>query len=98
MKQVAMLTSVNSKRDRFGNCENAFEFMVFETGQIIKGKTTGSETNIYNCMNLLPYMKRSIIFQTKEMGIRDFSEYKKDFEYGGCSSIEIAKFIIDKIE
>jgi hypothetical protein len=93
MKIRAVLTSYNSKRDRFGNCYWAFCWTSTATGRKATGQICGGESNIQNIIRAMGLESAQIVYTNVEMGVREFERFTKGLPYAGCTPEELALFI-----
>lgn len=99
MKLTATLNIFNSKRDLNGNCYWAFEFVDHETGVKVQG-TGDTESNVSSITWEWSEPRewcRSIMVNRQELGIREFNRLTKHWEYAGCGSADLAKWIKRKL-
>ena len=105
-----VITPINSRRDRSGNCYWAFHYLNTQTGKTVEGSISGGESNIRAVMLYLDSpdgnavgwdkAKESVAMQqAQELPIREFDRRFKPSvcEYAGCLPEEIARFIRSRI-
>lgn len=100
MKIHSTLEILNSKRNKYGNCEWAFRFTDHETGKVAQGKISGNDSNIYAVR--MGWSKKSewdrgINVIREELMIRDFRTLTKDWEYAGCTPDDLRAWIREKL-
>jgi len=93
VKIRAVLTSYNSKRDRFGNCYWAFCWTSTATGRKAAGQVSGGESNIRDIIRAMGLESAQVAYNNVEMGIRDFDRFAKGLPYAGCTADELALFV-----
>lgn len=94
----ASLEIINSKRDLYGNCYYAFCFQDNASGKFVYGSTSGGESNIRNSLRYIKLESNEVFIVQREMKIRQFDNFIKNFEYAGCKSEDIASFILQNLK
>ena len=96
---TGILEAINSRRDRYGNCYWALRYTDVKTGKTVCGTVSGGESNINAIRRYWSgdYWDHSVKFETRELGIREFSRLTKDWAYAGCGPEDLAAFIKAKL-
>ena len=99
---TATIAPVYSRRDKYGNCYWAFVFTDHATGQTVKARAGGGESNIRGIArhwNTPDDWDRSLFFvHPEELPIRQFNWQTADWPYAGSNPDELAQFIRDRLE
>lgn len=88
----------HSRRDQAGNCYWAFRCIEPMTGGMVEGRHGGGDANLQQALWDLDGDAppgRKVLRIEKEMGVREFERYVKEFPYAGCAGGSIAKHIAD---
>lgn len=100
MKYKGTLEAISSERNYYGNTYWALRYIDHKTGKIVEGMVSGGESNIYSILRYWGKKddwNRSILFNVFTLKKREFKELTKGWEYAGCRSDDLAKFIKNKL-
>lgn len=89
------LTSINSRRDIYGNCSWAFIY-INESGKEVRAIISGSESNIRSIITAAKWDWKEVYYTNRELKIREFNKFVKGWEYAGCTPQELTKFIAER--
>jgi len=98
MKLKIILESVNSKRDRNGNCYWYFNYTDNETGKTISGTVSGGDSNIRSIVRELNLNWDEVHYFNTQMSIREFNKIYNNLPYAGCTAKELVSFIKKELE
>lgn len=101
VKITGFLTAHYSRKDFAGNNYWALEYKDADTGEVVRGKVSGGEANIYGILrhwNEPNDWDRSVMFYVVEHGIREFDRMVKDWPYAGSESEALANFIREQLK
>ncbi len=93
---VASLETLNSRRDRAGNCYFAFVYTDHATGKTARGTVSGGEGNVRGIvyeLNGKSWEPRNVLTSSRELGVREFDRMVKGWPYAGCTPAELAAFV-----
>lgn len=95
MKIKHILTAHHSRRDIYGNCYWFFTYTSTENGKTVRGKVSGSESNIRSIILELNggEWSENAHFNVEEMPIREFNRAAKNLKYAGCTPDQLVEFI-----
>jgi hypothetical protein len=89
----AIIESVNSKSDMYGNRYFFMRYTDTKSGKTIEGNISGGESNIRSIIREMGLEYSDVYFNTIELPIREYNRQSKGLEYAGCRAEEIVKFI-----
>ena len=101
---IGHLTAINSKRDIYANCYWAFTYVDAETGNVFNATISGTNNNISIARRFISDGVNEfndgnhIVYEEREMGIREFNKYTKNWPYAGCTPQDIAGWIMGQIK
>ena len=96
---IGHLTAINSKRDIYANCYWSFTYVDAHTGKVIHAVISGTNNNISTARRYISNGEKEfndgnhIHYEEREMGIREFNKYVKNWDYAGCTPEDIASYI-----
>ncbi len=90
------LTSINSKRDIYGNTSWAFVYINEDTKEV-RGTICGSDSNIRSIVTAAGWDWSTVYYTNREMKIREFNKFTKGWDYAGCTPKELFDFINKKL-
>lgn len=93
---VATLETLNSRRDRAGNCYFAFTYTDHATGKTVSATVTGGEANVRGILfelNGKSWEPRNVFTTSRELPIREFDRTVKGWPHAGCVPVELAAFV-----
>jgi len=93
---LATLVVHNSKGDIYGNRYWAFTFTDHVTGKSFSANCD-TDSGVRGAMRAMGYDNNAVLVHVDEMPIRQFIKFIKGFEYAGCISVDVAKYIERKI-
>ena len=94
----AVLQSIYSRRDKFGNVYWAFRFTDTATGKSVEGTISGGESNIRSMLRPLGLESSEVHSSIIELPIRQWNALTKDFRYAGCTADQLAAFVRAELE
>lgn len=89
----AILESLYSKRDIYGNCYWAFRFTDVPTGKQVTGTVSGGESNISAIVREMGLTWEQVHYSMQEIPIRQFNALTKAWAYAGCRPEELVGYI-----
>ncbi len=93
-----IVEALYSKMDRNGNCYWAMRVTDTETGKTVEGTVSGGESNIDSASRMMVSMQSNERhFSTSMLGVREFEQLTKAWEYAGCAPKDLAKWAEAKL-
>lgn len=93
----AILEIYNSKRDVNGNCYFAFCWHDDVTADYVYATSTGGASNLDLIPRYMGLEHHEVYVVRKELGIREFDKFVKEFPHAGSQPEEMASFIKKEI-
>jgi hypothetical protein len=89
----AILETLYSTRDKFGNCYFAFRYTDAATGSQAEGTVSGGESNVHSIIRALGLASEEVHTSLHDFGIRDFNNITKKWKHAGCTADQLAAFV-----